>query len=270
MCKHIGKSYGQAARLALSYDFAFLSLMNFALNDCRGEVKKCRCIAHPLKKRPCFFCGGGYEYPAAAAQILIYHKLRDDVSDRGLLKKIAAGTALTFMKRGYNKAKAKYPELALQIEDQMKRQLEIEKNEDCSLDKAAEPSAQMMAAIAENICADAEKKRILRRFGYCIGRYVYICDAADDLRDDLKKGGFNPLAGELNINGEITEEAKPDIADFVSKSVNLTISELADCYVLLDIKKYKPILDNIIYLGLKACCKQIISQKLSDNLKNGE
>lgn len=268
MCKQIGKSYGFASRLALSYDFAFLSLMNLSMGNYEMCVEKQRCVAHPLRKRPCAVCGEGFEYPAAAAQILIYHKLRDDIRDSGIVKRLASGIALMLVKRGYKKAKGEYAGLATRIEELMKRQSEVEKKGGCGIDEAADASAEMMSEIAAGLLQNdknggsQECLGDLLRFGYCMGRYIYICDAADDLLRDLKKGRFNPLANELALGKKLTEAEMERTADYVVKSVNLTLGELADCYVKLELGNFKPILDNIVYLGLKDTCFQIIRERL--------
>ncbi len=268
LCKKIKNDYGFTATLTLSYDFAFLSLMNSAVNDYSACAKKCRCIVHPVKKTICVSCDDGLSYPAAAAEILIYHKLRDDCYDKGFFKKLAAKFMLLFLKKGYKKAKAVCPSLAEQIELQMKRQSEVECDPDCSIDLAAEPSAKMMEAIAENISDNEDTKRILKRFGYCLGRYIYLCDAADDLLDDIKKGNFNPLIKHFSLTKDITKEQKAEIMQFITDSVNMTLGELANCYTLLTLHKYKPILDNIIYLGLKKSCFQLLKDKFTEKEGN--
>lgn len=268
LCKRIKKDYGFIATLTLSYDFAFLSIMNAAINDCDAKAEKCRCIAHPLKKTICVKCDSGLAYPAAAAEILIYHKLRDDCADKGFFKKLIAKLMLLFLKRGYKKASKLYPSLAEEIEIQMKQQAALEAKPDCSIDMAAEPSAKMMQAIAYHISDDNNTCRALERFGYFLGRYIYICDAADDLIDDLKSGNFNPLIKEFDLEGDLDEEQKAKISEFVKGSVNMTLGELANCYTLLELKKFKPILDNVIYLGLKNSCQQIIDNRFCDKKGN--
>ena len=46
----------------------------------------------------------------------------------------------------------------------------------------------------------------------------------------------------------------------MSDSLYFTLSELSEIYKKLDVKKNKEILDNIIYLGLRAKCDMIINQ----------
>ena len=167
LCKTLGRIYGIAARMTLSYDFAFLGLMALALNDSPAEVCKCRCIAHPFKRSPCMVSEEGLEYTASAASILIHHKIKDDKNDRKFLGKIGPMIMLRVTKKAYDKAAEAYPELAAYVSDQMKRQAKLEKENCKSIDRASEPFSNILGEIAEGLSNDPDEKRILRRFACC-------------------------------------------------------------------------------------------------------
>lgn len=40
----------------------------------------------------------------------------------------------------------------------------------------------------------------LERFGYFLGRWIYLMDAADDLEDDLQEGAFNPFVSRFGLS----------------------------------------------------------------------
>ena len=89
----------------------------------------------------------------------------------------------------------------------------------------------------------------------------------DDLSQDRKSGGYNPFLAKFK------EEKKSDkeIQEYAKGVINLTVGEIAPAYELLDLKRYKPILDNIIYLGLHDEIKVLInrdSQKGKKELVN--
>lgn len=258
LCKVLGKSYGFSSRITLSYDFAFLGLMALAMNDSEAEVVPQRCVAHPLKKTPCLKSPDGLDYTAAAASILIYYKIKDDAADSGFFKKIGAFFMLGATKGAYKKAAAKYPDLAEYVEEQMKQQSKLEKENCKSVDRASEPSSNILGEIASRLSDDPEQKRILHRFGYLLGRYIYISDAFDDLEKDFRCRGFNPLIlGDSVIN----ELNLPIVQKKAEDSINFTLGALADSYVQLEIKRFKPILDNIVYLGLKNTFYDLIKKK---------
>ena len=97
---------------------------------------------------------------------------------------------------------------------------------------------------------DSLQKRVLERLGYCLGRYIYILDAACDLPSDIKTGSYNVFK----------YEAEGDPADYAKKravpQLYFSSNEAAKAFELLNIKKYKSILGNIIYLGLEDTFKK--------------
>lgn len=273
LCKRMGKDFGFISRFTLSYDFTFLAIMNMALGDYCITHKAERCVAHPLKKSMCLKSDDALEYPANAAIILIYHKLKDDYADRGLKGKATAFFTLPFIKRGYKKASNKYPELAKIIEAQIKEQKYIEKNNEDSIDKACHPSAVMMEETAKLLSDNPEEKRILGRFGYFLGRYVYLCDVLDDLNDDYKKGNYNPALLKFDFKNdkkELSDEQFEKAANYVLESINMTLAEIANAYVLIEQKRFQEINNNIIYLGLRNTFSLIYNRKFDKKEKKNK
>ena len=269
LCKKMGKEFGFFSRMTLSYDFTFLALMNMALNSFMISYNEERCIAHPQKKSMCLKADHALDYPADAAIILIWHKLHDDLADKGAKGKIAAFCILPFLKKGYKKAKGRYNALANDIESLMKEQKLVEKETDSSFDMYCEPSSKMMEEIASYLSDDIDQKKILEKFGYYIGRYIYICDALDDLRNDCKKGNFNPLKIKFKFEKkELADEEFQKARDYCLESINLTMAELAENYVKLDQKHFKPINDNIVYLGMKNTFNLIYNERYNKKEKN--
>lgn len=258
LCKILGREYGFVSRMTLSYDFAFLGLMALALNDSPAVVGPQRCIAHPWRKTSCLRSSDGLAYTAAAAEILIYNKVKDDLDDRRFLAKLFPWFMLKLTKKAYKKAAELYPGLAAYTAEQMSRQAKLEKDNCKSIDRASEPSSNILAEIAAGLSEKEEQKRILRRFGYLLGRFVYIADAFDDVEKDFRAGGFNPL---VIGNPTINDINLPEIQRRTGDSVNFTLGALADSYVQLEIKRFKPIIDNIVYLGLKNAFYDLIRKK---------
>lgn len=269
LCKEIGRKFGFVPRFSLSYDFTFLALVDMSVNEVKMCAERQRCFAHPLKKRFCVCCSVGLEYSASAAMLLIYHKLKDDLHDKDIKSKIRALVLLPFFKGPYKKSRIKYYELANNIEKQMILQREIEKDKCANIDMACEPTAVIMQEIF-GLLNGGRNKKDLMRFGYLLGRFIYICDAFDDVREDYKKGNYNPLLirFEMNSNhGEIKDQHFEEIKQYVADSINFTLGELAETYVKLNIEMYKPIIDNVIYLGLKNVFDLVKSEKFKIKLR---
>ena len=103
------------------------------------------------------------------------------------------------MKRKYKKAKALYPNLCAVIEKNMNEQAQIENEKTLSTDLAADPSAKALAAIMTYGIQNEEKRLISKRVGYCLGRWVYLTDAYDDITKDLKSHNYNPFIEKYKI-----------------------------------------------------------------------
>lgn len=253
LCKELGRSYGLFTRMTLSYDFAFMAMFFMSLEkDFCPSFEKCSCIAHPFKKQCRCLENGALSLSAKAATILTYYKIKDDLADKGFFKKIAAALILPFASAARKKAlssggKAEFIDKA--ASEMMARQKETEDKKSPFSDEAAEPTAKFLSEMI-TLGGNEENKRILERFGYLLGRYIYLCDALDDLEDDRKKGNYNPfLFGEENAINE-------------AKSVLfITVAELWDDLELLELDKYKEIVENIIGIGLKAEIERIIGRK---------
>ena len=253
LCKELGRSYGIFARMTLSYDFAFMAMLFMSLdkNSC-PSFEKCSCIAHPFKKQCRCLGNRAISLSAKAAMILTYYKLKDDLSDKGLLKKIAAAVLFPFAASARKKALS-FGEEAIFIDnsaaEMMAEQKILEEEKTPLPDKAAEPTAKFLSRII-TLGGNSGNERILERFGYLLGRYIYLCDALDDIEDDIEKGNYNPFifGGEKAVS-----EAK--------SALFLTTAELFDDLELLELDKYKEIVENTIDLGLKAEIERIINKK---------
>lgn len=253
LCKELGRSYGFFARMTLSYDFAFMAMLFMSLdeNAC-PSFEKCSCIAHPFRKQCRCTKNEALSLAAKAAMILTYYKVKDDLSDKGFLNKAKALLLLPFASSARKKAltlggEAEKIDLAARI--MIEEQKAVEERKSPLSDEAAEPTAKFLSEIM--LLGGKEKdKNVLRRFGYLLGRYIYLCDALDDLEDDVKKGNYNPFiyGGESAVS-----EAKSVLF--------MTTAELSDDLELLTLDKYKEIVENTVCLGLVAEVRRIIDKK---------
>lgn len=262
LCGQLGKSFGPLARITLSYDFTFLSMLGFALSDESAKFSPCRCYVNPLRKVPCAGESEQLRLGADIAAITLYYKLMDNIADSGLLGKGIWNILRPFALSARKKAAQRQPEIDRIVGESMRQQAEIESLKTASLDKACEPTANAMAGIFETLSSDEKLRRVLFRFGYFIGRFIYTCDALDDLGCDLKKGGYNPLILKFGINpvdkSGIETPALHDAREYARESLYMTVGEAAKAYELLPLSGFKPVLDNIISLGLRASVDEIM------------
>lgn len=250
LCRTLGRYYGVMARLTLSYDFTFLALLNMSLKEECECIERKRCAFNPLKK--CNYCKSDKQLkmPSAAAMVMLYYKLKDNIADEKGVKKIGYAMLLPFFSGAHKKAAKEYPLIEDAVSEYISEQNTLEKENCSSLDKAADPTAKVLSKILMLCSEDQLQKRVLERIGYCLGRYIYLLDAACDLEDDIKKGRYNVL--KADVQGNVKEYAK----ERTEPQLYFCVNEAAKAFELLEIKKYKPILGNIIYLGLEETFKK--------------
>ena len=250
LCRTLGKEYGIWTRFTLSYDFTFLALLNMSLSDGCDAVERKRCTCNPLKK--CNYCKSDekIKMPAAAAMIMVYYKLLDNIEDERGIKKLGYITLKPLFFHAHKKAARIYPQVEEIISEYISEQSALE-NENCAeLDRAADPTAKALSALLQLCSEDLTQKRVLDRLGYCLGRYIYILDAACDLPEDIKSGSYNCL--KASVEGDPQKYAK----DRATPQLYFCANEAGRAFELLDIKKYRTILGNIIYLGLEDTFKK--------------
>ena len=197
----------------------------------------------PFCVKKCNYCEktDDLKMPSAAAMIMLYYKIKDNIADEKGIKKLGFALLLPVFISAHKKAARNFPEIEKIVSEYIKEQNELENNNCTSLDIAADPTAKALSQIFMLCSADQMQKRILQRLGYCMGRYIYLLDAASDLEEDIRKNSYNVL--KADVDGDVKEKVKPQLY--------FCINESAKAFELLDIKKFKTILGNIIYLGLE-------------------
>ena len=253
LCKTLKKEYGVFASLTLNYDFTLLALTRLAFaEECCGFTDS-RCVYNPLKK--CQQCVNGNEelkYSAAAAMIMCYYKVADDIADSSFFKGLVKRLLKPYFSLKRKKAMKKYPVLDEIISSAMQKQSETEKQNEASVDFAADPSAKAMGEI---LCCgfEGEAKEKLNRFGYLVGRWVYLVDALDDMEDDRKNSSYNVFN---NIN-----KSEKDSRDYAVGVINLTAGQLVRRFEEMKPARFREIMENIVYDGLHNSMKEILNKK---------
>ena len=195
--------------------------------------------------------------------LLTYHKLRDDEEDGGLFSSLPSRLLLTVAAPQAKKARARYPFLAGEAEKAMESQRQAER-EQAGVDPCAEPTAKLLEAVFGDLAGmegcNARQRPALERFGYFLGRWVYLMDAADDLGEDLGKGRFNPFIRRLGLEGkrELSEEDRTRAEEACNAALNATAAQLLLAMNLLELGGFAPIIQNVAEKGLPQVQKEIL------------
>ena len=256
LCKKLGEEFSIRARLSLNYDFAFLALVLSSLSDGKEEIKYENCFIHPLTKRPVLKSDDYLTYSAYMSIIVTYFKLKDDVSDN---KNIKSFFAYLFFKGYFKKAKKKYPKKC-EIIKTILEELNIKEKENCAdIDEVSDCFGRLLSEV---FLKDGED-RALKEFSYQLGRFIYIIDALDDIEKDIKSKNYNPFIKKYSYINEDAKEFKKRVCSEYDLIVTLTLESIASAFELIDFKKNKTILQNIVYLGLRKAKDRIAVGELS-------
>lgn len=268
LCRSQGKCTGQCSRFTLNYDFVFLALLRLAIDGKQPKIKKGRCMAHPLRKRAYIAHCDPLAYCAHAAAILTYGKIADDIQDEKGTKRLKALLIKPFASGMRRRALKQYAELDKMVQDGLKRLSEIEKQGLSSVDIPADAFGEILADIV-SYGLDGNDKKIMRKIGRHVGRWIYIVDAADDLDEDIKEQRFNAFA--CLYNGNIPDSDR----EAISNSLKLELLAAEPAFDLIDYNELydiEAIVSNIIYRGMPRTVEKVlgIQCKGKDNNAKGK
>ncbi len=271
LCNELGKSFGVFTRLSLSYDITLYAVLALSVGSSSVEAAQRACRANPLKKCT-YLKSSGDEYKKAAglSVIMTYHKFSDTCEDEGFFKSLAARIGAFAFRRKYKKARKLYPTIAEAAEEMMREQHEAEAEEKPSIDKCCEPTAKMLSTVCRELSEDTLQKTALAQFGYYLGRWIYMMDAADDLKDDLEKKSFNPLIKRLGLekyigDGEgLPEEERKRAEEFCNEALNADIAMIIPAMNLIDMEKFQNIVYNVVEKGLPEVQREILFLRVKE------
>lgn len=260
LCKQIGRDYSFITRTILSYDCTFYAMLLMSLHSACSGFEDGRCTFNPLKK--CKFAvntADDYSKAAAFSVISAYYKIIDDIIDSGFFKSLAFRIVKPFFSHWRKKAVKSYPEIDACLCEMTDLQQAAQQDKNCSVDKAAHPTAQMLGKIFSLEAKDENENRVLYQFGYQIGRWIYLIDAADDMAKDIKHKNFNPF-----VNSDTMQKTE---TDYIALILNQSLARAYEAYNLIDIKDFKGILDNMMLMGFPAVQNRV-TQRLKTEVIN--
>lgn len=249
LCKQLGKRYGALLRMALSYDMTFYALLSMALHEPCIGFRESHCSYNPLKK--CLQCEQTEALAVSAdvTALLFYYRCLDHLADEGFWKRFGVRLILPFAKRYHKKAKLRLPEIDQRFCEMMAAQQRLEDAKTASVDAAAEPFAVLLQALCAVLAVDDKQTLVLSRFGYCLGRYVYLADAAADLVEDGKKGRYNPFIHNRRLN-VCDKQAVAECQQYALDVLRHCQAECIAAYNLMDTYRFDGILRNILQEGI--------------------
>jgi hypothetical protein len=205
-----------------------------------------RCPASPLRRKPCLPTGGASETAADLTVLLSAGRLRDTVSDEPFLRGLPARAALLLLRRARRRAETRQPDIQARVVSELERLHGYERQRLAAVDPPADAFATLLAALAD-AAPEESGRRVLRHLFYHLGRWIYLMDACDDLKDDAESGAYNPVAARFGLtDGQWTPEAR----GLAGETAALSRWEMASAVALLPEAPALPVIENIVLQGL--------------------
>ncbi|MBQ7921947.1 MAG: hypothetical protein IJ325_05130 [Clostridia bacterium] len=265
LCRTMGEVTGQASRLTLSYDFCFLAALRMAFLDSREVAyEQHRCPVHFTRSRFMAETNPALVYTAAAAACLTDGKRLDDLQDETGTARLKPYALTPLCRSMQHHVQKHYPTEALaeKIRNRLAELSDLEKAGCTSAEETAQVFGLLMQDVFTEGLTDSTKRAIAGEFGLRTGRFIYICDAMDDLCDDIRNHRFNPLAGlwgDLALN----EEGKPSemLKSAFRTAAIVDLEGLGRAVELLPDGILTRILKNIVYQGMPYTLTRILAGK---------
>ena len=234
ICRRIREQSACSARLALSYDMAFLALLLMSLYEPEETCGTHACGLHPLNPRP-WLDNEFIRYGADMNVALAYYNAMDDCyDDRNPLAKVLAGR----LEKSLPEIRSRYPRQCQAMERCICRLRELEQSNCGNPDQPAAAFGELMGELLD-YRQDLWSGN-LRQMGMALGRYIYLADAVVDYRKDLRKKQYNPFLAMGGVE---------DRAGWENYLV-LAMGRCTDYFERLPLVQDKALLDNILYSGL--------------------
>jgi hypothetical protein len=247
----------------------FLALLLETANDDTFSIEPGRCLLNPIKRKLICKDSSGIGYSAAMSVLFLHYKILDNIRDNTFFRswKWRFLNLLTYP--AFCKAKREYPRQNAHIYTYIQNLRRLEDEKCTILDAPASLFGEILQAIGTEPVTDTANKRIVGEILKNIGRWIYILDAYEDMKEDEQNRAYNPLFYRFEKSDKEGVNAfrlriKPDV-DF---TLTQSLASSANAFALLEYRNFNPVLHNIIYLGLRAKQQTIISGK-GDQTENG-
>lgn len=264
LCHTLGERYGAAARFILNYDFTFLAILLSGPKE--GPVHHGRCAAHPVHGRDWLESNDALALAADESVILAYWQARDGVGDHDWFHGLKYRGVSAVLESAYRKAASVRPDFDESTRRQLSLLAALEQEYCPSMDRAADTFAILLQGAAQEV-DEPVRRRVLEQLLYHLGRWVYLVDAADDLKKDAASGDYNPVSLRYGLSGGVwTSESRQSFAATLDHSVHM----MTTAFELWDFGVWTPVLEKTLYTGLFRVGKAVLDGTFRQGRKKGD
>lgn len=259
LCRTLKEEYGFKGRMTLTYDMTFLVLFLTSLYEKETREFTSHCPLHSIKKIS-MLQNEISEYGAKMNILLTYFKFEDDWKDD---KSISGFAGMQMFRKRAEKICNEYPRQADVIRKQLKILASYEEKGEENLDLASGSFGELMAELF--VYRKDVWEENLRKFGFYLGKFIYIIDAWEDLPEDLKTKSYNPLKS-------VREKCKDEetYEKTVRQVLIMMMAEATAAFEKLPCLLDADILRNILYSGVWAKYNKIQKERQEKKENHGK
>ncbi len=253
VCKGIAQVCGHAARMGLSYDITFLSVIMHNIKGVDVKIEKQHCATHCIRSRKMAEVDELTRQLGALNTLLVYYKCLDDVADGD-----GGGVKKLFFKKGFRRAKKQYPKIEEIVRRNLTEQSVVEKSQTESIDRAADATAKLLAEFSD-LALEEKATEFTHNLFYAVGKWIYLIDALDDYDKDKKKGAYNPFirAYGAECKADLMKGKSGEEVQFAFRALFFDIRENLS---QIAFQFNRDLSDNILLRGLPATTKKVMEQ----------
>lgn len=231
LCRRLGAHFGSIGSSTLTFDMTFLTLLLSSLYELDEETASCRCAARPIKRHE-YICTQATDYAAYMNLILAYYQCMDDWNDDHSRSALGRGRKIEPFLPAIREA---YPRQCGAITGCLKRLGAMEAANEMNPDLPANCFGELMGELF--VWREHDRyAHDLWRMGAALGRFVYLLDAVNDLRSDIKKERYNPLVAQTDTN--------------FTPVLTIFMAECTEIFETLPASRDRHILQNVLYSGV--------------------
>jgi len=254
LCFAIKKNFGQAARFSINYDATFFAVLISDQLDYPTDFIQSRCIGNPIKKKPTIQTNDLLCRIADLNILMAQCKAQDNVLDKEFFSK----PVHRFFKKHGDRARQREPKLADIVGHYYQLLHELEKNNDGNIDRVADCFASMMRDCAKILLEGKANEHNLG-IVYNIGKFIYLCDALDDICEDFKKKRYNPFLAtrEYKTRQDFIKDNHADLEFYFASTVNRAI-ESFNCTAF---NQSFGLIENVVHYGLRKKVQELFKSE---------
>ena len=268
LCFALAQEYGTLWRALTNFESTLLVMLMSAQAGPDPSFRKTFCPVSAFRRFAIVAEHEGFMAMGAAFTLCMAElKSLDSVRDGSLLARPARAMGSRQFSRARQVLAERSFDIAplLQADDRL-AQLETEASAapgSIAFDELTAPTADGLAHVFTYtgvLTARDDNYASLTRLGRAVGRLVYLGDCLEDLARDVRRGAFNGLIACMMADPD-SNELSGGAADALSYLNARCSVEARNALSQLTLYRYRPIIENIILLGLDARIRRLLQAR---------